>query len=119
LAWLSDGASPERKDVSGRRGPSELLPPTSLVVCMCACAAAGLNLESESQFELVGDGDACMSCDNGGPAARKYGDLGGAVNGLARRRQAIFFTSLLSGRRCDWTKSGPFLAPTFRMNKTQ
>jgi hypothetical protein len=30
-------------------------------------------------------------CDNGGAAARKYSDLGGAVNGPARRRRSKFF----------------------------
>jgi hypothetical protein len=42
LAWLGDGASSERKGMSRvvpttSAGPSGLLPPTSLVVCVCVC----------------------------------------------------------------------------------
>ena len=37
-------------------------------------------------------------CDNGGSAARKYGDLDGAVNGPAAAGERKISTSLVSGK---------------------
>jgi hypothetical protein len=63
---------------------------------------------------------AMRLCDNGGPAARKYGDLDGAVNRPAAAGEIKIFTSLVSEKRGVTRQSYRlFYAPTFRMKKSQ
>jgi hypothetical protein len=57
---------------------------------------------------------AMLLCDNGGPAARKYGDLDGAVMDQ-RAKENVHLAGewkLVTGQ--SW---GLFYAPAFRMNK--